>query len=96
MPGRNGGRLVIGGRKGGRPPDEFKKLCQELASGAATLAAVRKILKNPDHPAFQGALRWATENGYGRAPQAVDMTSGGQPVRFTLALGTIGADDGDG
>jgi hypothetical protein len=55
----------------GRPPDAFKALCRELASRAETIEAVSGILQNPDHPAYLGALKWATENGYGKPHQTV-------------------------
>lgn len=59
---------------GGRPPDAFKALCQDLASGKVTVANVRAILTDKDHPQFMPALRWATENGYGKPSQAVELT----------------------
>lgn len=79
---------------GGRPPDEFKRICQGLASGAATLAAVQRILKDPDHAAYLGALKWATEHGYGKPTQPVEHTGkDGGPVRVKLILGQ--RDNGD-
>lgn len=64
-----------GGKKGrsGRKPDAFKELCRELASGRATVASVRKILKDSTHPQFTAALRWASENGYGKPLQDVKI-----------------------
>lgn len=60
-----------GGKKGrsGRKRDAFKEMCRELASSSAVEGAVRVILKNPKHPAFIGALRWASEYGYGKPNQ---------------------------
>ena len=78
-PGNTGGKP---GRSG-RPPDEFKALCRELVTRKETLAAVRKILRDPDHPAFVGALRWATEHGYGRPLQRVEADS---KVNLTVRL----------
>lgn len=77
---------------GGRPPDEFKRICQALASRDETLKAVQAILADDKHPAYLGALKWASEHGYGRPQQTVDVTSGNKPLKFTLA---IGHDDGD-
>ena len=74
----SGGRIPLGAHAGntggkpgrsGRPPEAFKALCRELVTRKETLAAVRKILREPNHPAFVGALKWATENGYGRPLQ---------------------------
>lgn len=96
-PKHGAGKLRVGnpGNVGGpgRPPDEFKRLCQHLASRAETVAAVTAILNDPRHPAYLGALKWATENGYGRPEQRVDVTSGQQPLRFTLAIGHRDGDD---
>lgn len=60
----------------GRPPDAFKAMCRELASGKPTQKAVAEILKDSAHPAFVGALKWATENGYGRPEQPVALSGG--------------------
>jgi hypothetical protein len=67
-----------GGKKGrsGRKPDEFKKLCMRLASRGQTVKAVRSILKDDKHPAFMGALKWATENGYGKAKETIEHGGG--------------------
>src|SRR2546423_1548009 len=65
VPGHRGG--------GGRPPDEFKKLCQELASGEKTVESIRKILDDKDHSQFMAAVRWASEHGYGKPSQPLDI-----------------------
>jgi hypothetical protein len=88
---KNGGYLIPGKGKGakkgapnaGRPPDKFKELCQSLACTGADVAPV--ILKNPDHPAYLGALKWATEHGYGKPEQSLDLTSGGKSLEALLA-----------
>ena len=91
------GKLLAGGQfgniGGGRPPDEFKRICQALASRDETLKAVQAILEDPSHPAYLGALKWASENGYGKPQQPVDLTSGNKPLRFTLAIGHRDGDD---
>lgn len=74
------GLLRIGGtNKGGpgRPPDEFKELCRQLASGEITIANVQKILNNPRHAQFLPALRWATENGYGKPKESLELSADG-------------------
>jgi hypothetical protein len=74
-----------GGKPGrsGRPPDAFKAICRELVTRNETLAAVRKILRDPNHPAFVGALKWATEHGYGRPLQRVEADG---KVTLTIRL----------
>lgn len=64
-------------------------MCRELASSADVEKVVRLVLKNPKHPAFTGALRWATEHGYGRPAQPLDVTSGGKSLA-DLLKGTAG------
>lgn len=58
--------------QGGRPPDEFKALCQELATRDLTVDAVKGILEDPSHGQFMAALKWATENGYGKPAQPIE------------------------
>jgi hypothetical protein len=87
MPQPHGGFLVAGAGGGpqpgsGRTPDEFKKLCQELACAGAKVAP--SVLKNPKHPAYLGALKWATEHGYGKPKETHDVKlSGSVQVAFT-------------
>lgn len=72
----HGGALRNGGtNKGGpgRPPDEFKAMCARLASRNATANRVREILEDKDHPFFMNALKWATENGYGKPTEHVEV-----------------------
>lgn len=56
----------------GRPPDVFKQLCRDLASGALTIQAVTGILSDASHPQFMAALKWATEHGYGKPKESVE------------------------
>jgi hypothetical protein len=92
IPQPHGGALVPGAGGGpqpgsGRPPDEFKKLCQSLASRKETIDAVEAILKDSKHPAYLGALKWATENGYGRPKESVELTgSNGGPLALTVTF----------
>ena len=55
-------------------------MCQALASDDEVLKQVKIILKNPDHAQFMRALQWATDRGYGKAPESVDVTSKGEQV----------------
>lgn len=94
VPQPHGGALLSGGVPGhigggGRPPDEFKKLCRELATRDATIEAVKGILENPAHPAYLGALKWATENGYGKPKESVEVSTkdGGPLAQVWLVAG---------
>lgn len=69
---------VPGNRGGGRKPDWLKQACRRLVSSDTVLRAVREILADPDHPAFMSALRWASENGYGKPAQSVELRGSGE------------------
>jgi hypothetical protein len=74
-PAHGNGRLRVGGtNKGGpgRPPEAFKELCRQLASGETTVEQVEKILQDQTHPQFIAALKWATEHGYGKPTEHVE------------------------
>ena len=64
------------GKKGrsGRKSDEFKAMCQALASSRAIELTIRNILQDAKHPAFLGALKWASAYGYGRPQETIDHT----------------------
>lgn len=75
VPSHGKGKLRIGGtNKGGpgRPPDAFKELCRQLASGEKTVVSVRAILEDETHPQFVAALKWATEHGYGKPKESIE------------------------
>ena len=89
-PGKYGGRLRTGnpGGGGGRPRDAFKQLCRELASGEQTVENVRAILGDPKHQLFLGALKWATEHGYGKATEKVELSGAdGGPIQQVIKIG---------
>jgi len=65
---------VPGNKGGGRPPDQFKAMCAALASSKEVEQNVRKILADPEHPLYLGALKWATENGYGKPQETLTVT----------------------
>lgn len=73
-----------GPRKGapnaGRPPDEFKAALAALVSREETLAALEAILRNPDHPHFIQALRYASDRGYGLPTQSLKVEDEGPAV----------------
>jgi len=64
-----------GGKKGrsGRKPDGFKEMCRLLASSDLVWQSVQLILLNHNHPHFVGALKWASENGYGKPAQKFEV-----------------------
>lgn len=84
IPQPHGGAIIPGMGKGpakgapnaGRPPDAFKELCRELATGEKTVAQLRLILKSKKDPQFMQALRWASEHGYGKPAQPLEHNVG--------------------
>lgn len=64
-----------GAPNAGRPPDQWKEECRKLVSRNEMLDRARAVLDNPEHPAWLGALKFLTEQGYGRAAQTLDLTS---------------------
>lgn len=77
-----------GNKGGGRPKDEWKRLCQELASKPEQLEVAREVLADKGHPAWLGAWRFVAEQGYGKPETAVDITSNGE----TIGKALIGVD----
>lgn len=69
---RRGNGPSKGAPNAGRPPDKFKELCRELASGQKTIEAVEAILEDQSHSQFMAALKWASEHGYGRPSQPLE------------------------
>jgi hypothetical protein len=93
----NGAALVpgnpgnCGGKPGrsGRTPDAFKLMCRDLVSRDETLAAVDQILRDKNHPAFLGALNWATNHGYGKAKEHHEISGpDGAPLEQVWLFGT--------
>lgn len=76
QPGANGGTLLVGnpGNKGGtgRPKNEWKLICANLASGDETLAIAEEILKDKSHPAWLGAWKYVGEQAYGKAKEEIE------------------------
>lgn len=85
----NGGTLNAGGtpgnKGGGRPPDAFKAMCRELASADKVRDRVIEILENPRHIYFLGALKWASEHGYGSPKQAIEHSISEQTIEDLVA-----------
>jgi hypothetical protein len=74
-----------GAPNAGRPRDEFKELCRAMVTREATISRVADILTDPDHPQFMRALQWATEHGYGKADQSLDI-QGSVAVPLTIRV----------
>lgn len=74
VPKHGRGALRVGGTNpgAGRPKEEFRRILQSLASKEETVRALEQLLMAPDHPAFLGALKYATEHGYGKPAQEVE------------------------
>lgn len=70
-----------GAPNAGRPPDAFKEMCRQIASRGARALLAKQVMTDPTHEAFSSALKWATDHGYGKAPQSVELTGkGGRPL----------------
>ncbi len=83
VPKHGRGLLRVGGTNAGgtgRPPDEFKAMCQRLACSAEEAAI--EALADSKHPAFASALKWATEHGYGKPRESIELTGkDGGPIQ---------------
>lgn len=78
MPGKNGGTLVVGGTKGGRTPDEFKRRMREIASSDAALKFLEECATGVHGAQFAvKAQEYVAERGYGKVPQAITGEDGG-------------------
>lgn len=73
---RRGNPGNSGGKKGrsGRKPDAWKALCRRLVNRESTIRAMKRILRDPKHPAFKGLLKDLTEQGYGKVAQGVEVS----------------------
>lgn len=87
IPKHGRGKLRVGGTNpgAGRPRDEWKSLCAGLASSAERLDTAKKVLDNPEHPAWLGAWKFVAEQAYGRPDQNTTL-SGDQakPLRIVI------------
>ena len=52
-----------------------------MATRAETVASVEGILTDANHPHFMAALKWASENGYGRPTQTMASQTA-EPMRI--------------
>jgi hypothetical protein len=60
----------------GKTPEAFRLACRQLASSAERFALAKRVLDDPDtYPSlWLGALKWATEHGYGKPKETVEHT----------------------
>lgn len=79
-----------GNKGGGRKPDEFKKLCRELATNPKAITAARKILSDPEHKQWSAVWKIVTEYGYGKPTQQVDVNFEGGAMKGYLERGPDG------
>lgn len=71
----------------GRPKDTWKAALVELASRDETLNHVKKVLDaGADHQHFFKALDYCTDHGFGKAQSSVDVTSGGETLKFIVGV----------
>jgi hypothetical protein len=66
-----------GGKKGrsGRPPDAWKEIMRKLVNRQSTLRVLKRVIKNANHPAWLGVLRFAAEHAYGKPSQDLTLTA---------------------
>lgn len=99
VPGRNGGRLLPGGKHGhkggsGRPPEWFKELCRDMVSSPKARAAVKAILADPKHPHFAAMWKAVSDRGYGKPEQPINHgAQAGTAMTFTMNLGSATVTD---
>lgn len=84
--GKQDWRMKLGSLKAGRTPDAFKEMCRSLASRDETLVAVMRILEDPSHQHYFSALRWASENGYGKPAQPITGEGGEGAVKHEVTI----------
>jgi hypothetical protein len=60
--------------RSGRPPNWLKEFCDDTLADPKCQAAVLKILRDPDHPAFATMWKAAGDRAHGRPEQKVDLT----------------------
>lgn len=71
-----------GGKKGrsGRRPNWYKEWCESLLTRASTRKSVRRILRDPDHPAFATMWKALADRAFGKPGQSIEVEG-----RLTLA-----------
>lgn len=76
-----------GGKKGrsGRKPDAWKSRLREIVSSDVVLDELEQVLADSRHPAYVGAIKYATEHGFGKATETVEISGkDGQPVQVQV------------
>jgi hypothetical protein len=91
----HGGALLSGGVPGnkggtGRPPDEFKARMRELVTRAEVEQELETVLGTRDHPQWLGALKYATEHGYGKPKESLEVS--GKIGLETLLVESMGGE----
>lgn len=73
----NGNDATRGGRPPGISPERFRHAMAWRAAREATVARMDQALKSSDDKDFLAAFRECADRGFGKAVQAVDVTSTG-------------------
>lgn len=87
----NGGFLISGQGGGpqpgaGRPPDEWRAKLRSFASRDDVMQHVLDVLTvGPNHPFFDRALQYATDHGYGKPKQSLEVEAGPATLEALLA-----------
>lgn len=74
-----------GGKKGrsGKKKDAWKLELQRIVSSDQVLVALETILINPANPAYVGAIKYASDHGYGKPTESIELTGkDGGPVQL--------------
>jgi len=74
------------GKKGrsGRPTNQFRELCRNLADNPATLKQVRAVLKDARHKHFARLWQTVSEFGHGKALQAIELNGQAPEIKVVF------------
>lgn len=57
----------------GRPANRFKKRCQKMVMRPSSWKAVKRIMRNANHPAFRAMWNTVAEHGFGKPDAHLDV-----------------------
>lgn len=77
------------GNRVGPDVQMFKVRMATIAERTKTAKNLEKILDDHDHPAFMKALEFASDRGFGKVGQSVDVTSAGKQVSGVVLLPSV-------
>jgi len=74
-----------GNKGGGRYPNWYARFADASLSKKTTRQAIRRILRNPNHPAFAGLLKEMGNRAFGLPKQTIDHTIAERTLEDMLA-----------